>query len=1176
MKKQQQIFITILLFTAFVTSIFIPHQQRTKREEKNNSFKHISFLKYEKLHKINIAEKEINDEKTEEKVKSDSPDKFIEIFNELKTPPGKEKPEYEINYRFTELAKARKHLYLLKRDNNKIAKILDWKERGPANIGGRTRAIIVDPDDATLKTWYAGSVGGGIWKTTNGGNSWISLTDYLPNLAVTCLAMAPSNHNIIYAGTGEGFYNADGVDGNGIMKSTDKGVSWIQLTNTAWDPDFRFVNRIVVDPDNDLIVIAATNQGIFKSVDGGENWSKKYDDNYRIQDLKANPSNFNKLYAASYAGVILSYDAGETWVFPEGGKFGKGRVEIAVAYNDTNKVYASAVFKGTSDTSKLLVTLDGGSNWQEIPEKEGKSPKWLKSQGWYDNTIAVSPFNDDLVFVGGVDLWRMEITLDDSLNLVRTSTAITDAYIQYPTNTYVHPDHHCITLVPVDPMNNSFLFLDGNDGGVAVSYDGGDTFAEVGDNGYNTAQFYGVDKMPGESRYFGGMQDNGTAESAKNTEASKTTKYDVRIGGDGFNVSWHYKDGNKMIGGSQYNRFYKTEDGWNTAAAASVGFAGWNKASVSPFISQLAKSYSDPDLLYTITKNGVYKSDNFGNSWTFHPLDSLTGSKSFTFAQVAISIAHPQVVWAGAFSNHLYVSKDGGNTFSKANDNNLIPKCRICGLDTHPVNEATAYITNLYADYPKILRTTNYGKTWEDITGFGTGTVSTNGYPNVPTYCVAVMPYDTNIIWAGTDIGIIESLDNGVSWHLAENGLPQVAIWEIKIVDDEVVVATHGRGIWSVTLPELANHKPPEAVLAPIIIAANQSASGIVCNISLRSVYDSTQVFFNNSVIQTIFSDKIKDTTIVFPISATGIVNVSLTSYKGTHTYSSSSVTVELHKFNAVTKGYVTKFETGSDDFILDGLTIETIEGFPDASLNSPHPYHNVKNSTALLKTPIIVAASDADVKYSDIAIIEEGESGSNYGDNDFYDYVVLEGNNGNGWIALADGYDARLYNDWHNAYTSQSSGTPSMYKSHTINLLDKFSAGDTVLIRFRLFADQFTNGWGWSVNDFAVQEQFVGVETDKVIPNKFELMQNYPNPFNPSTKISFALPTECKVKIEIFNTLGELITTLVNGIKPAGVHTEKFNGSNLASGVYLYRIDALSVVDGKEFYSVKKMVLIK
>ncbi len=1156
----------VAIVTIIATSYWVP-----KERNKSISSKSISFLKMKKNDKKGIDKDNWSQKKLKIKgvLKADSPDKFDELHSKIRTAPGKLKPDYERNYRFDELSKAKVRNRMMKSSANSVMGKLNWIERGPANVGGRTRTLVVDPDDATFKTWFAGSVGGGVWKTTNAGTSWIPLTDDLPNLAVTCLEMSKSNTNVMYAGTGEGFNNADGIQGNGIMKTTDKGATWSQLSSTATDPDFSYVNRLAVDPTNDDIVVAATNSGILKTTDGGSAWSKVYSS--RVQDMRANPSNFNTIFASTSQGVIRSYDAGNTWVLPEKAKLGGGRIEIAIAPSDTNRLYASVA----SDTNKIYSTIDGGNTWSEVAEKDGSDKNWLDNQGWYDNTIGVHPFNENIVYFGGIDLWKAEISVKSSGVIQKNSVAITDGYNQYAASNNVHPDHHNITIYPTNVATNEFIFLNGNDGGIAVSYDAGATFKEVGDNGYNTSQFYGVDKRPGAKQYFGGLQDNGSWVSDRNVDADKTTKYGFRIGGDGFEVSWHYTDGKKMIGGSQFNTFYKTNNEWQSYAAASVGFDGWGNSTISPFISKLAKSYSDPDLLYTITTKGVYKSENFGDSWSLIPLAGLNTGGYFSFAQVAISIAEPQVVWAGAYSDALYVSKDGGISFAKASDNSFIASGRLSGLDTHPTDEATAYVTFSFSGSPKVLRTTNYGQTWQDISGFGVGSTSSNGFPNVAAYCVSVMPYNTDIIWVGTDIGLVESTDGGATWHLANNGLPQVSIWQIRIVDDEVVVATHGRGIWSVVLPELAGHKPPVATLAPVLNSANQSVSGLVLNASLRSAYDSTHVVVNNKSALTVKTNKTVDTTLVIPISSSGTVSVSIVSFKGSRTYKSGTKEVQITELLETQKGYKTNFASASD-FVLDGLSIGTINGFSRPSLNSPHPYSDVSSYVAVLKVPIIVATTDANLKYDDIAIIEPGSAGTVFGDSEFYDYVILEASNGGDWKPLADGYDARYSSDWKTAYDGSASGTESMYKTHSINLLDKFSAGDTVLIRFRLFSDQYTSGWGWSVDNLVIQDQFVGANDNKNIPAKFELSQNYPNPFNPSTKITFSLPTESKVKLQVFNTLGEVITTLVNETNSAGVYEVNWNASNLASGVYLYRIHAESVSDSKEFTIVKKMILMK
>ena len=1269
--------------------------------------------------------------------KFDQPDMFDKIQKMIRTREGQSEPTYQPNYKFIEFNKLK--------NNSKFSKTvanLNWVERGPANVGGRTRGIVVDPDDASKNTWYVGSVGGGVWKTTDAGTSWRNLTDEIPNLATTAIAQSGSNKNVFYAGTGEGFNNADAIAGSGIFKSTDRGETWTQLLSTA-NSNFSYVNRLVVDPSNENIVVAGTRTGILISNDGGASWVKK--SSYgNIQHVIANPLNFNTLYAAANGkGVVKSFDAGETWFETDNKNLSGARLEIAIAPSDTSKLYISSE---TSTGSSLFGTVNGGASWTEATEISGTVYDWLGGQGWYDNTIAVNPYDADLVYVGGIDIWKMQVstgasqknisstekdsmevrfafvpgglpfenggvgtgddywktsdlaqsdlfnvelrfgpgkgqkaarfinttqdyqnyldvpfeawdlsgnrqlmvsfqdankngvfdvssfsgdkihfhnvTYDAALpdaniakvngikyknnfvvllrkatgttwnpatlpnawlrinvssfpSLLRTSSPITDGYNRYSgTQANIHVDHHNIVCVPMDQATKSFKMLNGNDGGVAVSTDGGTTFKEVGDNGYNTSQFYGVDKMTGAQAYFGGMQDNGTYFSDHSLgNANAATKYKFVIGGDGFEVVWNPKDPLKMIGGSQYNGLSRTVDGWITSETPNKGFDDYADGGVnSPFITKIAGSKQDPDLLFVISRKGVYRSDNFAENWVLTPITtSFQNGGYFTFAQVAISSATPQVVWAGAFmgsQGKVNVSKDGGLSFAATN-NYAQTMGLLSGLDTHPTEPQTAFAIFSDQGAPKILRTTNYGGVWTDITGFASSTTSTNGFPDVATYCLQVMPYNTNIIWAGTEIGIIESTDNGGSWHYSNNGFPAVSVWDMKIVDDEVVVGTHGRGIWSVALPELANYKPPVVTLSPRINGnVYQGKDGIIINSSLRSPYDSTQVLIDGIKQFTLGATTEKDSTLIVPFFSTGLKKFQLVSFKGEVGFKSGLISTTLIEILAARSGYVNDFNSATTDFSGD-FSVNTAAGFSNGAIHSAHPYGTNKDLIYTLRVPIVVAATNATLKYDDIAIVEPGDPGSVFGGSNFWDYVVVEGSKGGDWFPLLPGYDCRDDAAWLAAFNSSASGTPSMFKNHSVNLLDYFSAGDEILIRFRLFADQYVDGWGWAIDNLKIQEGLVGVENE-TIPTQFALSQNYPNPFNPSTTIKYALPKEEKVTLKVYNNVGELVTTLVNEVQAVGVHQVTFNASRLASGVYFYKIEAGA------FNQTKKLILMK
>jgi hypothetical protein len=390
----------------------------------------------------------------------------------------------------------------------------------------------------------------------------------------------------------------------------------------------------------------------------------------------------------------------------------------------------------------------------------------------------------------------------------------------YRKNSNLHVDHHEIHAIVTDATNQKFTLLDANDGGLGISFNEGNTWEQI-DNGYITTQFYGVAKKPGANEFIGGMQDNGTWQSPAGVNAGVATAYDDRLAGDGFEVLWHPVYPHRILGSTYNNRFYITNDGGETWRRADQGI---NQD--GPFISRLSHSRFKPDVVFSVGSQGVFRHDNFAigrYDWQLVPVGKgwTTGDAVTNQHNVEVSLAADSVIWAGAgmFADpdlHLFLSRNGGRSFDSVSNYTAVTLGYISGLATHPHDAATAFALFSLQGKPKILRTTDYGQSWEDITGFGNGDSSINGFPDVMVNSLLVMPY-TGIIWAGTEIGIFESTDDGLSWHYADNGLPAVSIWQMEIIDQQLIVATHGRGIWSLDLtlvevPEL--YKQLEADLS--------------------------------------------------------------------------------------------------------------------------------------------------------------------------------------------------------------------------------------------------------------------------------------------------------------------------------------------------------------------------
>lgn len=924
-----------------------------------------------------------NNAESTSKAGFDKPEGFAEYFRGITVPIGQKSSGYESNYAIGEYLSAKNSSPKLFKSSNSF----DWVQRGPGNVGGRTRTVIIDPSDPSGNTWFAGSVSGGIWRTNDGGQSWTNLTPDLPNLSTASMAMAPSDLDVIYAGTGEGFGGEGMVTGSGIFVSRNKGLTWQLVTATANDERFRYINKIWVDPTSDSILVVATNKGIFKSENAGETWNNIFNKGYPVQDIAQNPQNPFVLYAgANSLGILKSTDGGDTWFLSSEGIGECGRISLSVSPVDTSYVFAGV--EGPSYQTQVYLSTDAGKTWNLNLNADGLFINFHLLQGWFNNAIAAHPFYRNKVFIGGVYFGMLEFkrtTYISAPHVVRVDTIGTGSFMNfirfggskfggalatgldeeaeveiddfasvevrfgpgksqkahrftvpdgegsgvppedYEYNDYVevpfevwdtdnnrqlmvsfrdqdkngefniieriynddisgreyffisakeynpsapdeeiaqnggyiqkllyflwpvlpedktwnpenlpeaainikfgtislqdanttiladnrlndnlHVDHHDIQFFITDAANKKFNIIETNDGGLGFSSDEGKTWQQI-NKGFLTTQFYGVAKRPGRNEYIGGMQDNGTWQSPVDEEAQQTTEYDFRIEGDGFEVLWHPWYPHRLLG-SSYNNYLKISNDFGENWQWTINGIDGD----GPFISKLSNSRENPNLVFAVGSKGLYKHVNFGyGRFNWESINLGEGwsieNTVTSMHHVKVSKAKPSIVWAGGgmYNDpdlHIFVSKDYGVKFDTTANFTDVELGYISGMATHPENPAEAFVLFSYKSKPKILRTYNYGASWEEISGFGTDSSSSNGFPDVIVNDLLVLPTDTSIIWVGTEIGLFESTDNGLSWHIADNGLPPVSIWQMDIVDGEIIVATHGRGIWTTKL----------------------------------------------------------------------------------------------------------------------------------------------------------------------------------------------------------------------------------------------------------------------------------------------------------------------------------------------------------------------------------------
>ncbi|MGL1886045.1 MAG: T9SS type A sorting domain-containing protein [Reichenbachiella sp.] len=1283
-------------------------------------------------------------------IKFDAPNEFAKAHILMRTKFNEQEPGYKNNDVF--------EAFNLSRNSKSNARStgidLDWKERGPANVPGRTRGLVIDPSDNSGRSWFAGSVGGGVWKTENAGENWTLLTPDIPAMAISCLVMAESNPKVLYAGTGESFSHISVIVGNGIFKSSDGGVSWDQLGFTADNDHFRAVNRMIVHPEDENIVLACTETGtgvfnltesfVYKSTDGGVTWSQVMNSENPIQQLVQDPIDYNIMYASVNAdGIYKSSDAGESWEKSSADVVPQGRIELSISPVNNQMIFASVEGALSETNTDLYVSDNAGEEWSLL---EGiDNIDYLGGQGGYDNAVMAHPFDENIFYVAGVNVFQVELTNELSIsspfvrevselgtdefmsfsnfggpyhggaldvgnstrkssieirfgegvsqkahrftvdglgsgvensgyfykdyvsipfeawdvdvepnvqlmvsfrdqqedgewNLLNVNTSgatsdqsreyfyihnvnynelpdeniavdgsnnkgidyeqmyfmwpylldgatildgkypdskllidfgtiekrsitvntVTDAYAEFGgenTSQHIHPDHHNLISFITNVEGEEFRILSANDGGVYYANQGTDPGKEFGDwnfagSGYNTTQFYGADKKRGASEYFGGAQDNGTWISSIGADADKTSLYRFVIGGDGFEVVWNYSDPNKLIGGSQNNGFARSLDGGVTWESATNGLnrTTENSSSNFPFISKIANSKSKPNDLYTISVDGVYKSTDWGGNWKLTPLkDDFTLN---TLTNIEVSLANPDVIWAGTGmteTNKLHVSKDGGESFVSTNNFEGDLLGSLSGIGTHPSNDGVAYALYSFAKTSKVLKTSDFGESWEDITGFIDG-ISTKGFPDVAVYSIFVFPNEEEKIWVGTEIGLVESLDGGDSWNLADNGFPAVSVWQIKQVDKEVVIATHGRGIWSVELEELNELLVyPEISAASVLTDQRLYVEGIVI-----SNYDSTVLSVDDVRWGLVTVENEFFVAYIEGLDQYGEVNLSIVSYLDGKAYNGGSVEVNYYDIGEIVDSYATNFndENVSEDFVTDGFVIgSSIDEFSDGALHSPHPYVDQVSHYAQLKRAIRVAKENPIVSFQNIALIEKGEEGTVFGDPEYYDYVVVEGSkDGIVWTALSDGYDASKNALWSVIYDRGGTVDKNLFAKESIDLSDTYSSGDVIFIRFKLYADPLTNGYGWVIDDLVIQGESVLIGIEEIN----DIISVFPNPV--INKLYFKRSNEPYEEIVVSNVFGQIVGRY-NGQKT------EIDVSSYDPGMYLVNMTMKGVV---------------
>ncbi|HVB37621.1 MAG TPA: hypothetical protein VND92_03755 [Vicinamibacterales bacterium] len=684
-----------------------------------------------------------------------------------------------------------------------------WRMIGPF-YGGRVEAVAgvsSQPD-----TFYFGAVDGGVWKTIDAGNTWQPLFQHEPVASIGAMAVAPSDPRIIYVGTGEADPRTDISFGDGVYKSTDAGATW-QHVGLG---DTRHIGRILVDPHNpDVVLVAAlghvygtnTERGVFRTTDGGRTWTKVLykDDQTGAIDLAADPANPQVVYASLWqvhrtpwslvnggpgSGLYKSEDGGATWHQLEGHGLPSGiigRISISVAGGGSHRVYALI----NAAKGGLYRSDDGGSSWQLI-----NADQHLRQRPWYYFRVYGDPQHPDTVYV-------LNFLLERSTDGGKTFTTLAEP----------HVDNHALWIDPQDPQR----LIEGNDGGATISVNGAQTWST--EENEPTGQFYHVTLDHRFPFYlYGAQQDRGTAAIASRSDSGAIGErdwYDVGGGESGYVVP---DPTNPAIvyAGSYYGdltRFDKRngQEQDITPWPDDIEGYGADKAKYRfSWTSPVVFSPQDPHVMYAGAQV-LLKTTNGGMSWQAISPDLTRNDKSkqgpsggpitldnvgAEIYDVVYTIAPSPVaagqIWVGTNDGLIQLTRDGGKTWHNVTPPALPKWAKVSLIEASPFDAGTAYAAvdaHRSGDFaPYAFRTRDFGRTWTAITN-GLG-------PKDYVHVVREDPVRKGLLFAGTEQGAFVSFDDGGHWQSLQLNLPTVSVRDFAVRDNDLAVATHGRGFW--------------------------------------------------------------------------------------------------------------------------------------------------------------------------------------------------------------------------------------------------------------------------------------------------------------------------------------------------------------------------------------------
>ncbi|MBK9098256.1 MAG: T9SS type A sorting domain-containing protein [bacterium] len=668
---------------------------------------------------------------------------------------------------------------------------VSWEFIGPLNVGGRVVDIEFNPSDPDIV--YSGFATGGVFKSTDMGNSWFPVFDSLAVLTVGDIAIDPQNPDVVYVGTGEPNGGHNNFPGGGVFKSTNAGNTWqfLGLEGTT------SIGRVLVHPSNSNIVYLTAvgsyfapnpERGVYRSTDAGLSWDNILfiSDTTGAIDLIMDPSNPERMMASMWervrrpttshlygpsSGIYITTNGGDNWNeipasagVPNPDIQNVGRIGLAISQSNPDIVYS--LYTDGYEIISLFKSTDFGDSWVDV-DPDDELGNGSSNFSWYFGQVRVHPTNPDIVYVLDVGFMR--------------SSNSGNTWVE---NYQTHVDHHALAFSPANP-NNCIL---GNDGGINISNDAGVNWGQHIQ--IPATQFYeiGLDAN-NPLAYYGGTQDNGT----NRTQNGGLDNWDHIYGGDGFYVIVDFTNPNIIFAESQFGSLGKSTDGGSDFNSATNGI---NSNEPTNWSTPVVMDPNNNNILYYGT-NYLYRTTNSAGNWTkISPqLTDYNGGRLGTLTTIAVAPSNSNVIYVGTDDAHVWVSSDNGSNWNEISDG--LPLRWVTRVAVDPTDENIVYVTfnglKWKDPQPHVFRSTDKGTTWSDIS---------SNLPDAPVNAFAIDPVEPNRLYLGSDVGMYVSFNSGQSWWVLGEGLPVLPIGDIKIhpTTRDLIAGTYGRSMYKIDL----------------------------------------------------------------------------------------------------------------------------------------------------------------------------------------------------------------------------------------------------------------------------------------------------------------------------------------------------------------------------------------